>query len=213
MKFNQKFAIFDMDGTLVDSMQYWSQVCEDFIREQNIYEEGLMEIINPMTLEQTADYLNKRFGLTLSPKDMSGRMQELMRSRYAHDVVIKPGVLAFLDKLKLQGVPMCVASTTPTNLIGLCLERLDLLRYFEFFVSAEIVGKGKTEPDIYLYAADRLGAAPENTMVFEDAMKAGRTAKNAGFSVAAVYDETSKAEWSAFREFADCVIEDWTTIE
>ena len=213
MKFNQHYAIFDMDGTLVDSMQYWDQVCCDFIREQNIYEEGLMETINPMTFEQMIDYLNDRFGLHLSADEMFGRMRELMREHYLHDVRIKPGVIRFLDRLAAQGIPMCVASTTPTYLIELCLERLDLRKYFTFALSAEDVGKGKTEPDIYLTAAQRLGGKPEDTMVFEDAMQAGKTAKNAGFFVTAVYDEVSKFEWDAFKAFADCIVEDWQTVE
>lgn len=201
-----------MDGTLVDSMQYWDHVCCDFIRELGIYEDGLMETVNPMTLNQMVEYLNGRFNLTLSAETIIGRMRELMRVHYQNDVFVKPGVLRFLDSLKEQGVPMCVASTTPMNLVELCLDRLDLRKYFVFAVSAETVGKGKTEPDIYLYAAERLGGAPEETMVFEDAMKAGQTAKRAGFSVTAVYDETSKSEWDDFKVFADCVVEDWQTI-
>ena len=213
MNFSKRFAIFDMDGTLVDSMQYWDHVCCDFIRELNIYEEGLMETVNPMTLAQMIDYLNGRFHLELSVSETIARMRELMRVHYENDVTVKPGVIRFLDQLQAEGVPMCVASTTPTNLVELCLDRLDLRKYFSFAVSAETVGKGKTEPDIYLYAADRLGGTPEETMVFEDAMKAGQTAKRAGFSVTAVYDETSCSEWETFKTFADCIVEDWQTVE
>lgn len=212
MKFTKKYAIFDMDGTLVDSMKYWDQVCCDFIREQNIYEEGLMETVNPMTLEQMIAYLNSRFGLHLSAEVMIGRMRELMQTHYQNDVTVKPGAIRFLDALAARGVPMCVASTTPTHLIELCLDRLDLRKYFSFAVSAETVGKGKTEPDIYLYAAERLGGKPENTMVFEDAMQAGWTAQKAGFSVTAVYDETSCSEWETFCGFADVVVADWNDV-
>ena len=210
MKLQHHFAIFDMDGTLVSSMEYWDMICAEFLAEQGIHAEGLLELMKPMTLPQSAVYLQQRFGCTFSAPEMIQRMCTLMRVHYERDVRLKPGVLACLEDLRRQGVRMCIASSTPIDLIGACLDALGLRRFFTFFVSSEEVGKGKTEPDIYLHAAKRLGAPPSDVIVFEDSLAAGTTAKQAGFAVAAVYDQIGATEWDAFCRMADLVIRDWT---
>ena len=209
MNIRQHFAIFDLDGTLANSMLYWDMVCGEFLREQEIKEEGLLEVMKPMTLAQSAEYLRQNYGCTFSFTEMYIRMCELMREHYAHDVCAKPGVHAFLDRLSAQGVRMCLASSSPVDLVLTCLDALHLRQYFDWIVSAEEVGKGKTEPDIYLEAARKLNAEVTDTLVFEDALTAGMTAKRAGFTVVAVYDETGKAEWEEFKRAADFVIENW----
>ena len=108
---------------------------------------------------------------------------------------------------------MCVASTSPDDLVQTCLDALDLRRFFAFVLPAEKVGKGKTEPDIFLQAAAKLGGTPADTVVYEDALMAGQTAKRAGFTVAAVYDETGSAEWEPFKKIADYIIDDWNALE
>lgn len=202
-------AIFDMDGTLVDSMQYWETVCGEFLRELGIDSEEIIEVLKPMTVPQTADYLRDEFGITGSPQEMTNRMCSIMRGHYETDVQPKPGVYAFLEALRKKGVRMCVASSTPDDLIDLCLQRLGLRDCFEFLLSAETVGKGKDAPDIFLEAAARMHAEPQNTMVFEDALIAAETAKRAGFQTAAIFDEVGAAEWDKFRQKADVAFNDW----
>ena len=207
------YAIFDMDGTLVDSMKYWDMVCTEFLHAQGIFDESVFDILKPMTVEQTADYLKDNFGCPLSPAEMSAQMCGFMREHYLHDVQIKPGVPAFLQSMRSNGVRMCVASSSPIDLVELCLRTVGLFDYFDFIVSAETVGKGKTDPDIYWYASDKLGGSPDDTIVFEDALGAGMTAKRAGYTVAAVYDETSAEEWTDFCAIADYSVSDWRTAQ
>ncbi|MBQ7542757.1 MAG: HAD family phosphatase [Clostridia bacterium] len=208
-----QFAIFDMDGTLVDSMKYWDTVCTEFLQALGIHDESVFDILKPMTVEQTADYLKENFGCPLSAAQMSEKMCGIMREHYRHDVQAKSGASAFLQTLRENGVRMCVASSSPVDLVELCLRSVGLYEYFEFIVSAETVGIGKTDPDIYWYASDKLGSMPEDTIVFEDALGAGLTAKRAGFAVAAVYDETSAAEWTEFCTIADYSVSDWRTAQ
>ena len=105
-----------------------------------------------------------------------------------------------------------MASATQEELVDLCLTRLGVRDYFEFLLSCETVGTGKNRPDVYLAAAERLGAAVENTVIYEDAWYAVRTAKNAGFRVVAIYDDNSKTRWDELRELADTPIEGWAEL-
>lgn len=203
------YAMFDMDGTLVDSMGYWDEVCGEYLRQVGLYSEEIFDKLKPMTLPQTADYLESEFGITLSQEEIITQMCRIMLGHYKNDVQAKPGIHAFLDALQKQGVRMCVVSSSPEDLVKTCLEKHGLLQYFDFLISAEEVGKGKTEPDIYYEAAKRLGASPETTMVFEDAMIAGLTAKRAGFRIAAIFDDNSVAEWDDFRMQTDYAFRTW----
>ena len=203
------FAIFDMDGTLVDSMGYWDAVCAEFLTELGVYSEEVFDQLKPMTVPQSAEFLKTEFGISRSPQEVIERMCAIMQAHYENDVQPKSGVYDFLDALQQRGVRMCVASSTPVYLIDICLKRLQMRRYFDFLLSAEEVGTGKNEPYIYLETAKRLGAKPAETMVFEDAMIAGITAKRAGFRTAAIYDENSAQEWDAFSAQTDFAFADW----
>ena len=105
-----------------------------------------------------------------------------------------------------------MASATAEDLVSLCLTRLGVRDYFEFLLSCESVGTGKNRPDVYFTAAERLGAVPENTVVYEGAWYAVRTAKNAGFRVVAIFDYNSRARWDEIRAMADTPIERWAEL-
>lgn len=202
-------VLFDMDGTLVDSMGYWDDVCGEWLRSAGLYSEELFDILKPMTLPQTAEYLESNFNMSVPLDEVVQRMYSIMQVHYEKDVELKAGVRSFLDEMQKKGVRMCVVSSTHRSLVELCLKRHNLTDYFEFVLSAEEVGKGKTDPDIYLEAAKRLGAEPQNCLVFEDAMAAGLTARRAGFLTAAIYDDNSDAAWDAFRTQTDLAFRDW----
>ncbi len=198
-----------MDGTLVDSMGYWDEVCGEYLRSVGLYSEEVFDKLKPMTLPQTAKYLETEFHVSISPKEIITHMCRIMLGHYQNDVQAKSGIHEFLGALKKKGIRMCVVSSSPDDLVKTCLQRHDLLQYFEFLLSAEEVGKGKTDPDIYFEAAKRLDASPESTMVFEDAMIAGLTAKRAGFLTTAIFDDNSVEEWDDFRKETDFAFRDW----
>ena len=139
-------------------------------------------------------------------------MNGLMDRHYREDISLKPGVKAYLRRLKEKGVRMCVASATSKELVEACLKRLGAADYFEAFLSCEDVGAGKTHPDIYLEAAQRMGAKPKDAAVYEDALYAAETAKKAGFYVVGVYDENScktAEEKKRLEDVSDEIIENW----
>lgn len=207
----KQFAIFDMDGTLVDSMGYWDRLAVEFLESRGVAEVSgeLLEKIVPMTMTESAALFQQEFGLEGTPEALAAEINGMMDEHYRRDVPLKAGVQEYLEALHQKGVKMCVASATAEHLMEACLQRLGVRDYFEFLLSCETVGAGKTQPDVYLAAADRLGAAPADTVVYEDAIYAAETAKKAGFTVVGVYDESAKTRWKELTELADEVTRDF----
>lgn len=211
---NKKYAIFDLDGTLVDSMGWWKGLAEEFLRSQGVeaIPDSLLSQIKTMTIPESADLFIHTFGIPGTASSVAGEMNALMERHYREDISLKPGVKACLKGLRENGVRMCVASATSSELMEACLKRLGTADYFEDVLSCEDVGAGKTRPDIYLEAAGRMGAVPKDTAVYEDALYAVKTAKQAGFYVVGVYDEEScrtEKEKNNLKTLADEFIENW----
>ena len=211
---NKSYGIFDLDGTLVDSMEWWKGLAEEFLRSQGVEKlpDSLLSQIKTMTIPESAALFIRIFGISGTVSSVAEEMNGLMDRHYREDISLKPGVKAYLRRLKEKGVRMCVASATSKELVEACLKRLGAADYFEAFLSCEDVGAGKTHPDIYLEAAQRMGAKPKDTAGYEDALYAAETAKKAGFYVIGVYDEGScrtKEERKRLGDLADEMIECW----
>ena len=203
---DKKFAIFDMDGTLVDSMGFWKDLAAEYLRSKGIHEipAEIPERIKPMTMSESAALFRAEFGLS---GDIEGEMNAMMDEHYRSDIPLKPGVSDYLRRRRARGVRMCVASATAEHLMEACLSRLGVRPCFEFLLSCESVGAGKDSPLVFLEAARRLGAEPSEIAVYEDALYAVRTAKDAGFHVVGVFDEAAHRE--AARTIADEYILNW----
>ena len=208
---NKSFAIFDMDGTLVDSMAYWEHLAEEYLRGKGVptLSPAIRERIRPMTMTASAAVFAQEYGLKGTAEDIAAEMNAMMDEHYRKNIPLKDGVAAYLAALRQQGVTMCVASATAEELMDACLTRLGVAQYFQFLLSCETVGAGKDRPDVYLAAAKRLGARPEEIAVYEDALYAADTAKRAGFYTVAVGDDSNHAHWDALTALADEAIVDW----
>ena len=205
---HKPFAIFDMDGTLVASMDCWKGLSLEYLRSHGIneVEPEIIEKIKPMTISQSAQLFIEHYHLPGSAESVAGQMNRMMELHYRQDIPMKPGITELLEQLQAEGVEMCVASATAKPLMEACLGRLGVLDKFRFLLSCEEVGFGKDRPDIYLEAARRLGASPEDSAVYEDAVYAARTAKAAGFCLVAVYDPSSHDRWEELSAMADYTI-------
>ena len=209
-----KYCIFDMDGTLVDSMGHWKNLEREFLLSKQVDEDvdEVLKVIQHMTIPAAMEYFIGRFGFEGTVESLTEEFNALMAAHYASDVEVKPGVPAYLEKLRENGVKMCIASATSVPLVTICLERLGLAQYFEFLLSCVDVIASKDKPDVFLEAARRLGGTPAETAVFEDSLVASTTAKAAGFYVVGIYDKYSAHNWPAIQELADELIEDWETV-
>lgn len=208
---NKKFAIFDMDGTLVDSMNYWNNLIFEFLETKKIsnISQSVIEKINIMTMRESANLFINEFGVEGTVESVLGEMENLMYEHYKKHVSLKSGVKEYLEYLHNQNVKMCVASSTNKSLVDFCLKELGIREYFDFILSCETIGIGKNKPDIYYEAIKKFKTTPSETIVYEDAFYAIITAKNAGFYVAGVYDENEEFYWNKIKDWADKVIIDF----
>lgn len=207
---DKKFCIFDMDGTLVDSMPVWKTLGKDYLAAKGCWPtQAQLSAMGPMTVAEGTRYLMDTFGLAGPPERIAGEMNAMMETRYRSDIPLKPGAADYLAVLRARGARLCVATATAEPLALACLERLGVAECFDFILSCETVGKGKTQPDVYLEAARRLGAAPADTAVFEDALYAARTAKEAGFYTVGIPEAAYAQDWPALSALADETVLDW----
>ena len=186
-------AIFDMDGTLLDSMYIWHTIGEDYLRSLGIEpRENLAAVFKTFTMEQSARYYQEHYGVTLSVQEIIAGVNKLVEDFYRYTAKLRPGVAEFLETLRRAGVRMNIATATDRYLVEAALSRNGVLGYFEHIFTCTEVGCGKERPDIYEAALRALGTKKADTWVFEDAFHAAQTAANAGFPVLGIYDPSEK---------------------
>ena len=205
---NIEGAIFDLDGTLTDSMYIWQQAPVDLVRRYGgDPPEDLARDLKEMGRREAAEYLRSRFSLSATPEELMDALNDLVTEEYRSRVPMKPGVDKLLSRLAERNIPCCIATASEAFQARSAMERLGLWKYFRFAVSCVWYG-GKTRPDIYLEAARRLGTTPAETVVFEDALHAARTAHEAGFRVCGVWDTSAQEDQAALETLADWYVRD-----
>lgn len=205
------YAILDMDGTLLDSSDMWDQVGCRVLEPWGVrYTPQESSDTATMTVEGAAAYFVQRFHLPTTPQQLAVSIRENARIAYTTLATLKPGVPRALDAMRRRGVTLCVASGTEKALVDAALAHFGLLDRFAFTLSCA-TPRGKEEPEVYLRAAARLGASPEQIMVFEDSPTAVQTARRAGFYTVGVLDSYTRPQWPQVRAGANAVLEDWNT--
>ncbi|MCL2819927.1 MAG: HAD family phosphatase [Oscillospiraceae bacterium] len=199
-----KGAIFDLDGTLLDSMWKWGDVAEDYLTSHGaVPKPGLMKILRAFNTTEEAQYYIDEYGIDKPLDDVIKGRDDMMFKFFSNDVKLKEGVLPLLEALKKQGVKMCIATATDKWLVDAAVELHGLMNYFERIYTCTEENTSKKYPDIFFKAANFLGTQAGETLVVEDALYAMNTAKKAGFIVAGVYDKVADDEQAEVKAVCD----------
>ena len=185
-----KGAIFDFDGTLVDSMPMWTDVCVRLLRRHGVEDaEMVFAERESLDMEQKCVWYHENLGIGESPTELYDELRRDVVEAYRHEVRAFSGCRRFLEELRAHGVPMVIASATPSDLLREGLEAQGLAEFFQDVVFAGDVGMSKDHPHVYVAACERLGTDRDGTWVFEDAPFGVRAAARAGFPTAALLND------------------------
>ena len=209
----KRAALFDMDGTLVDSMGIWGDIDIEFLGERGIpMPVNLQQGIEGMSFSETAHYFKSTFDLTETEEELKVIWNQMAYDKYRTVVPLKPGAVEFLRWLKAQGFATAVCTSNSRELIDMIVENKGISQWIDYVVTACEVNAGKPAPDSYLRAAQELGGQPAECVVFED-IPAGLLAGNrAGMTTCAVEDAYSEYCMEEKRELADFVIHDFVDL-
>ena len=209
----KKAVIFDLDGTLVDSMWMWEDIDIEYLGRFGIsLPSDLQKAIEGMSFSETAAYFKERFSLPCTLEEIKADWNRMAYEKYAREVPLKPGAGRFLAEMKRQGIPMGIATSNSMELVRAVLGRHRIADCFGTICIGCQVAKGKPAPDIYLKAAADLGVRPEECLVFEDVPMGILAGKNAGMEVCAVEDAFSEDQREEKRRLADYYIRSYDEI-
>jgi len=205
-----KACIFDLDGTLLDSMGVWDQIDIDFLAKRGIkLPSDYMSAISSMTYHEAAAYTIKRFALPDSVDGLNREWNDMAAYAYGSTVRMKPHAKEYLTALRDRGVKLAVATSLFPDLCDSVLRNNGIDNLFHVICNTNELGCGKSRPDVFLIAAEKIGVTPGDCLVFEDILTAVKTAKSAGMDVCAVYDRTSENNWEEIKKTADYAIVDF----
>ena len=204
-------VLFDLDGTLVESMGMWRKIDEEFLAMYGYdVPPGLQKRIEGLTWSQTERFFRDEFAIPLECEEIGNIWLEMAKEKYRNETPAKKGAVDFIKELRAKGIPMAISSSNHAELITEALDAHGIRDCFDAVSTCEEAGAPKPEPDVYLLSAKKLGADPARCLVFEDIVHGIMAAKAAGMTVIAVDDGDSRGSIEEKRRLADGMIKDYT---
>lgn len=200
-------AIFDLDGTMIDSMGMWKDISIDSMSNRDIIiGDDIIKLLEVMTFNESAEFLVDYFNLNEPPQALVDDWSNMAYKYYSNKFKLKSGVMEYLDFLKSNKIKLAVATSCMRNLCMAVLENNNAIHYFDEIVLSTEIGSNKSQPHIYLHTAKRLGIEPKECMVYEDILIAIKSARRAGMTVTAVYDKYAEHELPEIKKNANFFI-------
>ncbi|MFI3207691.1 MAG: HAD family phosphatase [Eubacteriales bacterium] len=204
---NIKAVIFDLDGTLIDSMWVWHAVDDVYAEKYNIVKpDDFYEVMEGMSYTEVAQYFQDEFKLDMTVEEIKQEWLDMTIEMYRNEVELKEGVLLMLEHLKENGIKIGIATSSSRELVEAVLSGRRVRHYFEAICTSCEVNAGKPEPDVYLKVASDLGVEAKDCLVFEDVAKGIMAGKNAGMKVSAIEDKGNVTQREYLRTLADYYI-------
>ena len=205
-----KGAVFDMDGTLLDSMWLWNTMGSGFLIRRGITPEpDIDRKFKVMSIVETAAYYKEHYGIDESPDEIRAQINSYVEDGYRQRVTLKKGVMELLEQFRDRGVRMAVATSTDRYLVEIALSHCGIRDFFCCVLTCTEAGCDKNVPDIYVMAQERLGVERDETVVFEDAPHAIKSAKAGGFTVAGIADRSYTQERRELEAICDMFIDSY----
>lgn len=202
-----KGVIFDIDGTLLDSMPVWNHLGERYLQIMGFKEEeteGLSQRISTMPFTEGIRYIKKEYSLDIAEEKIREQLQEMIAGAYCDEIALKAGAKEYLQFLKERGIPCILATAGDASLVTAALKRLKVWEEFQGLLLCEEFNTSKREAKIYQLAMERLSLSrPEEVLVCEDVLHAVKSAKQAGFQVCGILDEANREDWEKIKKMAD----------
>lgn len=205
-----KAIIFDMDGTLIDSLDVWAESDRIFLEELGLpYNTSVSQAMKKMHYNSACDYIKETYSLEMPSEEIGRRIMEIVKDSYMHTIPLKPNVYEYLTAQQKKGIKMCVATSNDKGLAVGALKNLGIYDMMEFVITSDEVGIGKETPAIFIKAAEMLGFEPSETLVLDDSVHAVESAKSGGFIVGGVYGGKFTDEFELIKKKADFTITDF----
>lgn len=204
-----KAAIFDADGTLLDSMGQWNLVPYKYVKSLGVAaDENIAEKLFTMTISEAAEFIIDEYKLSVTVEEAVEGMDAIIREFYKNDVKLKDGAGELLEFFKSRGIPMVIGTSTDRDCIKVGLERTGISAYFDRIYTSTEVGKSKEKPDLFIQAMEFMESSPDETIVFEDGLYSLRTAAALGMKTVGIFDEVSLSNQKELKELADLYVDE-----
>lgn len=208
-------AIFDMDGTIMDSLGIWERIDYDFLEKKRGIKvpEDYVHAIGAMSFQEIADYTKNRFSLPDTPEELMQEWTDMAIYEYSHNVKVKPYVREYMEYLKKNGKKIVLCTSSPEHFFIPALKNNKIYDLFDAFANTCEAGEGKNSTKVFLLAAAKVKTPPERCIAFEDVLSAAKSAKKAGMYVCGVYDERSRHYTEELRALCDMYITGFNELE
>lgn len=193
---DKEAIIFDLDGTMIDSMGVWAKIDVDYFDMLGIdFPEDYQKNIEGLSLHETAIYTKETYNIKESIEEIKATWTKMAFHEYSENIMLKEGIKELLKYLKDNNYKLGIATSNSNELCNEILNKRGIIEYFDVIITNDDCKIGKPEPDVYLLAAGKLDSLPEKCLVFEDLLNGVRAGKNAGMDTVVIWDENSKDTW------------------